>query len=675
MPDDPAPLLVRARQEARDVDEGHKRDVERVARADKARRLHRRVDVEDAGERARLVPDDTHDVPAEARETADDVLRVALRDLEEGAIVDDELDRALDVVRMRGIVGDERVELGLLALAAVRRLEVRRLLEVVLGKEGEQVARILEACLLVRAREVRDAGLRSMRRRAAELLERHLLARDRLHHVGAGDEHVRRLLDHQHEVGDRGRVDGAAGARPHDEADLWHDTRGLDVAPEDVRVAGQRDDALLDPRAAGVVDPDHRAAVLDSEVHDLADLLGEDLGERAAEDREVLGEDEDLAAEDVAVARDDRVAPRPPLAHPELDLAMPDITVELDERTGIEEALEPLAREQLALRALPLDRLLGPLVERAFAHLLETLELRPCRVLPGRHSAPIVSDLAPWPTIDRSTIWPHAHGAEGRFTYVRDAHPTGVAAEQALGELEGGHALLFASGMAAATAAAMGLLEPGKTVALAQGAYYGIRLLLEELEGWGLSVVEFDQTGAPPAGADLVWVEAPSNPFLTFPDLDAAAAHPAPVLVDATASTPVLLRALDHGADVVLHSATKYLGGHHDVLLGALIFRNEQTYDRLLRLRSRTGAVRLSRRRLPPAPQPADSRAPRTAPVGDRARDREDGSRRTEAVERVRYPGLEPDLLAARYLDGGFGGMLSFDVRGDTARGRDARSS
>ncbi len=247
---------------------------------------------------------------------------------------------------------------------------------------------------------------------------------------------------------------------------------------------------------------------------------------------------------------------------------------------------------------------------------------------------------------------------------MRDAHPTGVAAEQALGELEGGHALLFASGMAAATAAALGLLEPGKTVAIAQGAYYGIRLLFEELEGWGLSVVEFDQTGTPPAGVDLVWLEAPSNPFLTFPDFDAAAAHPAPVLVDATASTPVLLRSLEHGADVVLHSATKYLGGHHDVLLGALVCRDLETRDRLLRLRTRTGAVA--------SPDAAYLLLRSLATLELRVRRQSETAleiaRRLAAhpaVERVRYPGLEPDPLAARYLDGGFGGMLSFDVHGD----------
>ena len=88
-------------------------------------------------------------------------------------------------------------------------------------------------------------------------------------------------------------------------------------------------------------------------------------------------------------------------------------------------------------------------------------------------------------------------------------------------------------------------------------------------ERWGLRFVEFDQTGAPPEGVDLIWLEAPSNPFLTFPDMEAARAHPARVLVDATASTPILFRPLEHGADVVLHSATKYIGGHHDALRGS----------------------------------------------------------------------------------------------------------
>src|SRR5256886_16496085 len=82
---------------------------------------------------------------------------------------------------------------------------------------------------------------------------------------------------------------------------------------------------------------------------------------------------------------------------------------------------------------------------------------------------------------------------------------------------------------------------------------------------WGLRVVEFDQTGPPPGDVDLIWLEAPPNPFLTTPDLEAAAAHPPLVAVDATAATPIHLRPLEHGAAFVLHSATQYLGGHDDV--------------------------------------------------------------------------------------------------------------
>ena len=237
--------------------------------------------------------------------------------------------------------------------------EVRRRIEVVLRQERQEVARVLEAGLLVRSDEMGDTGLGGVRGRPAELLERHLLPGHRLHHVGAGDEHVRGALDHEHEVRHRGRVDGAAGGRPHHQADLRDHAGGLHVPPEDLRVAGQRDDALLDPRAARVVDADHRAAELGRQVHDLADLLGERLGQAAAEDREVLREDEDLAAEDRPVAGHDGIAVRPPLHHPEVRVAVAHEAVELDERAGIEELLEPLVGEQLPLRPLALDRLLG----------------------------------------------------------------------------------------------------------------------------------------------------------------------------------------------------------------------------------------------------------------------------------------------------------------------------
>ncbi len=269
-----------------------------------------------------------------------------------------------------------------------------------------------------------------------------------------------------------------------------------------------------------------------------------------------------------------------------------------------------------------------------------------------------------WTAIDRSTIWPYADGEPKDFSYARDAHPTGEAAEQALGALEGGRALLFASGMAAAAAALLGLLRQGETVAIAADAYYGVGLLIRDLERWGLTCTEFDQTAAPPAKADLVWLEAPSNPFLTFPDLDAAAAHPARVLVDATAATPIHLRPLQRGADVVLHSATKYLGGHHDLLLGVLVCRREEDHEQLLVFRKRTGAIAT------PDAAALLLRSLETLRVRVERQSATalDLARRLEghpAVERVRYPGLGPDPLAARYMDGGYGGLLSFDVRGD----------
>src|SRR5438067_7768374 len=194
--------------------------------------------------------------------------------------------------------------------------------------------------------------------------------------------------------------------------------------------------------------------------------------------------------------------------------------------------------------------------------------------------------------LDRSTIWPYdEHGELPEFHYQRFGSPTVAAAEAALGELDGGAALLFPSGAGATTALVLSLLEPGDTIALARGGYYGTGVTFAALAHWGLRVVEFDQTGTPPDGVQLVWLEAPSNPYLTLPDLEAAAAHPAPVIVDATAATPVHLRPLQHGADFVLHSATKYLAGHSDALLGVVVCKGADDAAALLEFRGRTGII------------------------------------------------------------------------------------
>jgi cystathionine gamma-synthase len=267
------------------------------------------------------------------------------------------------------------------------------------------------------------------------------------------------------------------------------------------------------------------------------------------------------------------------------------------------------------------------------------------------------------PGLERATIHAYEDATPGPVYYQRMAHPVGLEAEKLLGELEGGDALLFPSGAGATTALILALLQPGATVAVADGGYWGtVGLLRGELSRWGLEVVTFDQTGVPPA-ADLVWLEPCSNPLMSFPDLDAAIAEAqaggARVVVDNTVLSPLLLRPLEHGADFVLHSATKILAGHHDALLGAVSCAREADAARLRAFRTASGIVA--------APDPAWLllRGMKTLAVRverQSASALELARRLAEhpRVDRVRYPGLG-DAIAARYVTA-FGPLLSFDV-------------
>jgi cystathionine gamma-synthase len=267
------------------------------------------------------------------------------------------------------------------------------------------------------------------------------------------------------------------------------------------------------------------------------------------------------------------------------------------------------------------------------------------------------------PALDRATIHPYVDATPGPVYYQRFAHPVGLEAERVIGELEGGSALQFSSGAGATTALMLALLAPGATVAVADGGYYGTAGLLRgELSRWGLNVVGFDQTHAPPP-ADLVWLEPCSNPLMTFPDLDAAidAAHRngARVVVDNTVLSPLLLRPLEHGADFVLHSASKILAGHHDALLGVVTCADEADHARLAAFRGASGIVA--------APDPAwlllrgcktlALRVERQSATALELARRLTGH---TMVQHVRYPGLA-DPVAARYVSA-FGPLLSFDV-------------
>ena len=262
--------------------------------------------------------------------------------------------------------------------------------------------------------------------------------------------------------------------------------------------------------------------------------------------------------------------------------------------------------------------------------------------------------------LDRSATWPYEDAEPGRFSYARADHPTGVACEEAVGALDGGHALLYPSGMGAVTTVVLTMLRPGGTIALAEGAYYGHRVLFDHLAPWGVSVVEFDQTGPPPDGADLVFVEAPANPLLTMPDLEAAAAHPAPVVCDATVATPLRLRPLERGADVVLHSATKLLAGHDDALAGVSVTRDPELRDRLHLTRRLAGIV-----------ASAD-----TAWLVQRGLETlEVRLARQEATARILAERLaaHPAVVTMRYP--GFSSLISFDVADGEAAGRVERAT
>jgi cystathionine gamma-lyase len=186
------------------------------------------------------------------------------------------------------------------------------------------------------------------------------------------------------------------------------------------------------------------------------------------------------------------------------------------------------------------------------------------------------------------------------YGYGRDANPTWTHLERALGELDGGESVVFASGMAATAAVVLPRLGPGDVLVASGDGYPGIRkLAAADLERVGAAVrlVPTDTAAITAAadGASLVWVETPSNPRLDVADIDAvaAAAHAAGALlaIDNTLATPLGVRPLDHGADFAMLSGTKSLSGHSDLLLGAVSVRDPGLAEELRAWRSRTGAV------------------------------------------------------------------------------------
>lgn len=263
--------------------------------------------------------------------------------------------------------------------------------------------------------------------------------------------------------------------------------------------------------------------------------------------------------------------------------------------------------------------------------------------------------------------------------YARADNPGFDQAEAVLAALEGAAgAAVFASGMAAATAVFLSL-APGDHVLAPKVMYWSLRnWLLTEATRWGLRV-ELVETGditavraaLRPGETRLVWLETPANPLWTVTDIAAVAeaAHTAGarVAVDSTVATPVLTRPLALGADLVMHSATKYLNGHSDVIAGALATAcNDDQWQAIRRIRAQIGGVLgpfeawlllRGMRTLVPRVRQASATALAIA----------EHFRRHDRISAVLYPGLADapgHAIAVRQMQGGFGGMLSIRVKG-----------
>lgn len=263
--------------------------------------------------------------------------------------------------------------------------------------------------------------------------------------------------------------------------------------------------------------------------------------------------------------------------------------------------------------------------------------------------------------------------------YSRDGAPSYVAVESVLSQLEGGReGLVFGSGMAAATAV-FSSLRHGDHAVISSAMYWGLRKWVKRFsEDWGLSVTVVDpwdldrlQEAAARPGTKLVWTETPANPTWEVTDIAAAAdiAHAAgaALCVDSTAASPVLTQPLALGADIVMHSASKYLNGHSDVIAGALVAREDSALWQRIRMhRNGAGAV------LGPVEAWLLLRGMRTLALrveraSSTALELAAWLERHPAVSRVRYPGLPSHAqheVAKRQMRGGFGGMLSIHVRG-----------
>lgn len=305
---------------------------------------------------------------------------------------------------------------------------------------------------------------------------------------------------------------------------------------------------------------------------------------------------------------------------------------------------------------------------------LETLAIK-STLMPDANAGAVVPPLYLSTTFEREADGTYKHD----YVYSRADNPNRKLLENSLAVLENGAvAFAFASGMAATTALFQSL-KSGDHIITPKDLYFATNVLVEEVFAqWGLEMTKVDMTNlreikaAIQPNTKLIWIETPSNPELKITDIEATAnlahEHGAILAVDNTWATPVMQRCFDLGADVVMHSTTKFFGGHSDVLSGALIFKEAGILsEKIKTIQKLTGAV----------PSPFDcwliTRGIKTLPLRVKAQT-ESAMKLAEylsqhpQIEIVHYPGLtsHPQYkIAQRQMKGGFGAMLAVQIKGD----------
>jgi len=280
-----------------------------------------------------------------------------------------------------------------------------------------------------------------------------------------------------------------------------------------------------------------------------------------------------------------------------------------------------------------------------------------------------------------STYHAAREGEKVDFAYAREDHETGVAFESALGALEGGYAVGFSSGMAAISNV-LALVPQGGVVVVPPVGYSGMLAATKSLAESGrierrvVDTTDIDQLTAALDGAAMLWLETPANPTLNITDLahasELAHAKGAIVVADSTFSTPVLTKPLDFGVDLSVHSVTKWIAGHSDVLLGAVITRDEQALEKLRLGRVLSGAVTgpfeswLALRGLRTMPLRVKASSAGALELANRLQG-------LAGVESVIYPGLPTHPrheIAKMQMSGGFGAVIAITMSGgvDAAR-------